>query len=260
MTEQPSPGVTPMARQWALLSGVAAALAAGIGIGLGQSIDGWAGNRGSLVLGGAAIGFVAVTAIAWRTIALARRTDGAEPITLATWVTIGRGGTLVVLAGFLLIEPPTGQAAWLPGVLFAIAAGADAIDGKLARATDSVSELGRRLDVEMDSVTVLFGTVLAVRYGGVPVAFLAVGLARYAFVAGIHYRRWNDRPVSELDPSTARRLLGALAMAAICLALLPVPGTTVSRTVAIGVLVPFVLNFARDWLVVSGRHPTVDRD
>ena len=261
MSAQPSPATSTTAiRQWVLLSGVTVAVAVAIGIGLEQGVETWRAGTVGPVVGGAAIGFVAITAIGWRAIVGARHTDGDEPITLATWVTVGRGGTVVALAGFVLIEPPVGQAAWIPGVLFAVAAGLDAIDGKVARATDSVSELGRRLDVEMDSITVLFGAVLAVRYGAVPAAFLVVGLARYAFVVGIHYRRWRHRAVYELDPRPARRVLGGLAMGAICLALVPVPGTAVSRFVAALVLVPFLLNFVRDWLVVSGRHPTVAPD
>ncbi len=241
-------------RQWLVLSSVPALLAVSAVLWLTVGSDGWSGEQRWLFGVGSTVGFLAITGVAWRAIPAARRTDGAEPITLATWVTIGRGSTLVILTGFLLTEAPTGALAWLPGLLFAVAAGFDAIDGMLARATDTVSELGGRLDVEMDSLAVLFGTLLAVRYGAVPAAFLLVGIARYAFVAGIQYRRRRGLPVFDLDPSTPRRALGGLAMVTLFLALVPMPGSTVTRPLALVVLIPFLGHFLRDWLVVSGRH------
>jgi|AntDeeMetagen681_2_1112603.scaffolds.fasta_scaffold00080_34 CDP-diacylglycerol--glycerol-3-phosphate 3-phosphatidyltransferase len=179
------------------------------------------------------------------------RTD--EPITLATAVTLGRGAALAVFAGFVAAGLPAGRVAWLPAVLFAIAAGLDTVDGAIARATDSVSELGARLDTEMDGLTVLLGTVLIVAADLVAPVFLLVGLARYLFVFGCWLRRRRGRPVGDLPPSQLRRVLGGLAMATIWLALLPVTGPSVTRPVAVVVLLPFVLNFSRDWLAVSGR-------
>ena len=174
-----------------------------------------------------------------------------EPITFATAVTLARGAALAVFAGFLSIGLPPGRAMWLPAVLFAIAAGLDTVDGAIARATDSVSELGGRLDTEMDGLTVLFGTALIVAADLVPTVFLLVGLARYLFVFGCWLRRRRGRPISDLPPSQLRRVLGGLAMATIWLALLPVTGPSVTRPVAVVVLIPFVLNFSRDWLAVS---------
>ncbi|AFZ74423.1 CDP-diacylglycerol--glycerol-3-phosphate 3-phosphatidyltransferase [Natronobacterium gregoryi] len=220
----------------------------------GSPVYAWSSGAGGPFVVGAVLGFVAVVVASWRSITLARQRVGVEPITPATWLTASRGGTLVILAGFLLIARPPDAFAWVPATLFAVAAGLDAVDGTLARATDDVSELGSRLDVEIDSLTVLVGTLLAIQYDVVPVAFLVVGLSRYAFVAGIRYRRWAGRPVYDLDPSTPRRVLGALAMVTIWLALSPIPGPAPTRVLAVVVLFPFVANFARDWLVVSGRR------
>ncbi len=188
-----------------------------------------------------------------RTLVRARLDAGPQPLTLATWITIARGSALALLAGFVVVDPPTGTLVWMPGALFAIAAGLDAVDGVVARRTDSVTEFGARLDTEIDALTVLCGAAIVVLYGVAPVAFLAVGLARYAFVAGIAVRRRRGLSVRGLDRSQARRFLGALAMVAIWLALLPVPGRTGSWLVTAAVLVPFLLQFGRDWLVVSGR-------
>lgn len=202
-----------------------------------------------------AIQFVVVR----RTLVRARLEAGPQPLTLATWLTIARGSALALLAGFVFVGPPAGTLAWVPGALFAIAAGLDAVDGVVARRTDSVTEFGARLDTEIDALTVLCGASIVVLYGFAPAAFLAVGLARYAFVAGIAVRRRRGRSIQKLDRSPARRFLGALAMAAIWLALLPNPGRTGSWLVTSAVLVPFLLQFGRDWLVVSGRlEPRTD--
>jgi len=176
-----------------------------------------------------------------------------ESITLATAVTLARGAALAVFAGFLVTGLSAGQAAWLPAVLFAIAAGLDTVDGVIARATDSVSDLGARLDTEMDGLTVLIGTATVVSADLAPTVFLLVGLARYLFVFGIWRRQRRGLPVYDLPPSQLRRVLGGLAMATIWLALLPVTGPSVTRPVASVVLIPFLFNFCRDWLAVSGR-------
>ncbi len=198
---------------------------------------------------GVAGGLVTVSApVGWAV----GRTD--EPITLATAVTLARGAALAVFAGFLATGLPTGRAVWLPAVLFAVAAGLDTVDGAIARATDSVSDLGARLDTEMDGLTVLIGTTAVVGADLVPMAFLLVGLARYLFVFGIWRRQRRGLPVYDLPPSQLRRVLGGLAMVTIWLALLPVTGPSVTRPVAIVLLVPFLFNFSRDWLAVSGRR------
>ncbi|SDK25822.1 CDP-alcohol phosphatidyltransferase family protein [Natronorubrum texcoconense] len=178
-----------------------------------------------------------------------------HPVTLATWVTVVRGAAVAVLAGFVVAGPPagTGIVSWVPAALFAVAAALDAIDGVLARATDSVTDLGARLDVEIDALVVLVGTIVAVVDGALPSVFLAVGAARYLFVAGQWWRTHRGRPVSALPPNRFRRPLGALAMLAIWLALVPVLAETVMRAVAIAVAVPFLANFCWDWLAVSER-------
>ncbi len=175
-------------------------------------------------------------------------------ITLPTVLTLARGAALAVFVGLLATDIPSGVLAWLPAVLFGFAAGGDAFDGALARATDSVSELGARLDTETDGLTVLFGTVFVVRFELVPAVFLLVGLARYAFIAGIWHRERRGLPVYDLPPSQLRRLLGGAAMVTIWIALLPVVPISVTRPLAVVVAVPFLINFTRDWFAVSGRR------
>lgn len=193
--------------------------------------------------------------VLWRTVTVARRTDGSQRLTLATVITITRGSALVAFAGVVTAGQSTERLQWLAAALFALAVALDAVDGAVARRTDSVTELGARLDTEVDALVVLVGTVAVVAAGTVPVAFLAVGLARYAFVAGSHVRRLRDRPLSELTQSRFRQLTGATIMGTVWVALLPTVGETVSRSLAWVVLVPILVHFLWDWLTVSGRVP-----
>lgn len=233
---------------------VIAAVTAGVAaVSLGGFVLGTDGDTLPRAVVGLTVGALAVAVVVVRTVSRTIESVGSQPLTVATWVTLARGWLLVPFAGFLFIDSGGGTGAWIPGGLFAAAALLDAVDGTIARRTDSVSELGGRLDVEIDSAIVLLGSVAVVLAGSAPVPFLAVGVARYAFVAGIGWRRARGLPVVELDSSQRRRLAGALVMATIWLAVLPVPGPGASRAIATIGAVPVLAGFLRDWLFVSGR-------
>ena len=230
---------------------VTAGNAAMIGLALVALQIGWSAGPSAGFL--AAVGLlVGLESVLFRVVVGER---GRHTVTLATWVTVARGAAVAVLAGFVVAGSPaeTGIVSWVPAALFAVAALLDAVDGVLARATDSVTDLGARLDVEIDALVVLVGTLVAVVDGALPSVFLAVGAARYLFVAARWWRVRHGRPVSELPPNRFRRPLGALAMLAIWLALVPVLENTVTYAFAGLVLVPFLANFCWDWLAVSGR-------
>ena len=234
-------------RQWSVTTLWVAVLSAGAVSLVWARLD---GGVSTLFLAGWGGGLVAVSGVVgW----LVRSVDD-QPLTLATAVTLARGVALAGFGGFLVAGIPAGSLAWAPAVLFAVAAGLDAVDGWIARSTDSVSAFGARLDTEVDGLTVLLGTLLVIRETLVPAVFVAVGVARYLFVFGIWLRRRRGQPVAELPPSQLRRVLGGLAMATIWVALLPVVPLSISRPLAVAVLVPFVINFSRDWLAVSGRR------
>lgn len=247
-------------RGWRSWSFAAVASCLAVAVGLLALWLGWSGGpTGRFVVGTAGLLAVHLLVVAWAIHATAADV-GTEEITIASWLTLLRGVALAVLGGFLVAGRPAGSIGWLPGLLFGIAAAGDAVDGVVARATDSVTDLGGRLDVEVDGLTVLVGTVYAVAGGWVPVAYLLVGLARYAFVAGLWWRDRRGRPVYDLPPSQLRRVLGAAQMAVIFLALLPTPGAGVSSTLAIVAMLPLLLGFGRDWLAVTGvRRPDADR-
>lgn len=176
-------------------------------------------------------------------------------VTLATWVTIARAGAVAVLAGFVATGLPTesGIGHWAPAALFAVAMVFDAVDGAIARRTDSETAFGSRLDVEVDALAILVGSGVAIVAGTLPLVFLTVAVARYLFVAGQRWRAWRGRSVSTLPANRLRRPLGGLAMLAVLLALTPVPGPAVSYWFGLLVAGPVLANFCWDWLAVSGR-------
>ncbi|APX95808.1 CDP-alcohol phosphatidyltransferase family protein [Natronorubrum daqingense] len=178
-----------------------------------------------------------------------------QSVTLATWVTIARAGAVVVLAGFVATGLPTesGIGPWAPAALFALAMVFDAVDGAVARRTNSETAFGSRLDVEVDALAILVGSVVAIAAGTLPLVFLAVAVARYLFVAGRRWRTWRGRSVSTLPANRLRRPLGGFAMLAVLLALTPVPSPAVSYWLGLLVAVPVLANFCWDWLAVSGR-------
>lgn len=230
------PRQTPRWGWAAALSGVATA---GLVLGVGASHELSPG-----FLAAVAVALVAQVAV----LALLDRRDGSGPLTPATLVTVLRGSAAVALAGFLVAGHPA--AAWLPACLFGVAVALDAVDGALARATDTTSAFGAALDTETDALAVLVGVLVAVRAGQAPAIFVAVGLARYAFLAAATLRRYRGSPVGSLPPRASRRVLGAAQMVALALVLAPVPGETVSHLLAVAVMWPVLAGFVRDWLLV----------
>lgn len=170
----------------------------------------------------------------------------------ANWVTVARGLLLAILAGFLVLPRPADALAWAPAVLYTVAIAADLLDGALARFTRRVTVLGATLDMEFDGLGVLVAVGLAVRYGQLPWPYLAVGLARYLFVAGLWWLKRRGRPTYDLTPSALRRIAAGLQMAFISVILWPLFGPPATFVAGACFGIPFLAGFTRDWLVVSG--------
>ena len=167
-------------------------------------------------------------------------------------LTLVRGILLAALAGFLFSPLPPGGLAWLPGLIYTLAATADLFDGYLARRSNQVTQLGKKLDMSLDGLGVLIASVLVVQYGQVPAWYLLVGLARYLFLAGIWLRRRLGKPVYELAHSSTRRPFAGAQMGLIAVVMWPIfspPGTYLAATLF---ALPFLIGFTRDWLTVSG--------
>ncbi len=95
----------------------------------------------------------------------------------ANAVTAVRALLTVVLAVLVV----RGASPTLVTVLAAVALATDAVDGRVARRTGTVSGFGARFDMETDAALLLVLSVYVARDLGVWV--LAIGLARYVFVA-----------------------------------------------------------------------------
>lgn len=152
------------------------ALLAGLSVGVGLGPAGW------LVGVGYALGLAALLGAA------ARRagTTALGPADLVTLARAGLGGGVTALVVDHLAGAAT-PVAVLVGIA-AVALTLDAVDGKVARRTGTVSALGARFDMEVDAFLVL---VLSVQVAGLVGPWvLAIGLMRYVFVAASWTMPW----------------------------------------------------------------------
>lgn len=167
-------------------------------------------------------------------------------------LTLTRGLLTAMLLGFLGLPQPQSWLIWLPGALYVLSDIADFFDGYVARRTNQVTRLGETLDMSFDGLGVLVVALLAVQYGQAPQWYLAVGLARPLFLAGLWLRKRLNLPIYELPPNISRRIFAGLQMGFLGVILLPVfspPGTHIA---ALLFGFPFLAGFLRDWLYVSG--------
>ncbi len=178
---------------------------------------------------------------------------------IANTITLVRGLAIGFLAGFLFSPWPPGRLAWIPGLLYSFVIVGDFFDGYVSRRINQITELGKKLDMEFDSLGALVAVFLAVQYHQLPVWFLFVGVAHYLFVFAIRWRERKGRPVGKLPPSRRRRIIGGCMTGFLSVALWPLfsrPTTTIFGTIFAAAV---VVSVVRDWLLVSGRRaPTMD--
>lgn len=126
--------------------------------------------------------------------------------------------------------------------LAVVALALDAVDGRVARRTGTVSPLGARLDGEADAFLML---VLSVHVAaGVGAWVLAIGLVRYAFAMAGWVLPWMR---ADLPPRYWRKVVTAVAGIALVWAVADLPGTYAALGVATLLLAE---SFGRDvgWL------------
>jgi len=104
-------------------------------------------------------------------------------ITLPTWLTLSRIAVLAPLALLLVVDDPRARAVAL--VLFVAAAATDWLDGRLARARDEVSPLGRCLDPIADKLLVATPLIMLLGTGEAPVVPVLVILLRELTISGL---------------------------------------------------------------------------
>jgi len=192
----------------------------------------------------------------WQRQELNRASEGAPLYPTLGWangLTLLRGGLIVLTGGFLFQPQAVGIIAWLPGGLYAIAAILDRMDGFVARRSKQTSLLGGELDTVYDALGLLVAPLLAVGYGKIHWSFLLVSAAYYVFVWGLYWRRTHNLPVYPLMPSMLRRTLAGFQMGFVAFILLPCFHAPLTIIIGIAFMLPILLGFIVDWLVVSGR-------
>ena len=134
--------------------------------------------------------------------------------------------------------------------LTAVALALDAVDGKVARRTGTVSALGARFDMEIDAFLILVLSVYAGdRFGWWTVA---LGAYRYLFVAASWAMPWMT---AALPPRFSRKTVAAIQGVVLALVtpdLLPHAAAVIALVIALGTL---TWSFGRDivWLHQARR-------
>jgi phosphatidylglycerophosphate synthase len=168
----------------------------------------------------------------------------ADLVTLARSVIVG--GVAALVAGSLAGPVPD-------GALTALAVAAlmlDAVDGRVARSTRTVSAVGARFDMEVDSVLVLLLSVYLAPSLGLWV--LAIGSAHYLLLVARWALPWLRRPVPPRYWCKIVAAVQAIVLTAVAAGALP---PVVAVLALVGVAVLLAESFGREvwWLWRSHR-------
>lgn len=163
-------------------------------------------------------------------------------LTPADRVTLARAGLVAVCAvlvvlGLIGVIPVR---SWPLFLVAAVAAPLDLVDGAVARRTGTVTNRGARWDVEADAA---FAGVLSIGVATFAPWALAIGAARYLFVAGGHVRpAWRRA----LPYSLSRRVIGGAQAVALVIAIAPFVPLWVGQSATAAALAALVFSFGRD--------------
>ena len=173
-----------------------------------------------------------------------------------TVVSLARALLLGLFAGFLALPRPGPEAntaiAWWPALLFLLVALGDGLDGWLARRSRTPTELGARLDTELDGAAIFLAVAVGVRWQVLPVWYLLVGGLRYIYVLTLWLHRRAGKQVHALPSSNNRRLIAGLQLGFLCAVLWPIVPAPGARIAAWVFGLPMVLSFLRDGCVATG--------
>jgi phosphatidylglycerophosphate synthase len=177
-------------------------------------------------------------------------------ITPADWVTLTRALLVAGVAG--LVAASVDRPVPVPElvVLASVALALDAVDGRVARRTGTVSPFGARFDGEVDAFLILLLSIVVARDLGGWV--LAIGGARYALLVAGWAVRWLAAP---LPFRYWRKVVAAVAGVVLAVAaagVLPRPVAAIAVGIA---LVLLAESFGRDvvWLYSTGAGPVTRR-
>ncbi len=181
---------------------------------------------------------------------LAVRRSGMSALGPANRITVARmtlaGGVLALVVDGSDAGEPVGGIIMLAAVALAL----DAVDGRIARHTGTVSQLGARFDMEVDAFLILVLSLLVARSLGPWV--LVIGAMRYAFVASARLMSWLREP---LPPSFARKTVAAVQGIILVVASTPAVPRRAALALTAVALVLLVWSFARDIVWLWRRRP-----
>jgi CDP-diacylglycerol--glycerol-3-phosphate 3-phosphatidyltransferase len=113
--------------------------------------------------------------------------------------------------------------------------------------------MGASLDTVFDALGLVVAPLLAVLYAKVHWSYLLVSVAYYLFQTGVYWRRRHGRVVYPLPPNILRRTLAGFQMGYVAVALWPPFHSSITIPAGFGFMIPVLLGFLVDWLLVSGR-------
>lgn len=195
--------------------------------------------------------------LTWQRLPLNRRATEAplyNTLGPANRLTLLRAWLIATVAGFVFQPWPEGPAlAWLPGMLYFAAAMLDRVDGLVARRSGQGSLLGEALDTISDALGLAVASLLAVGYGQTHWSFLIFAAAYYLFHLGMRWRKARGLPVYPLPPALHRRVWAGFQMGYLVVALWPLFYPPLTWLGGFAFMMPALIGFVVDWLIVSGR-------
>jgi phosphatidylglycerophosphate synthase len=197
---------------------------------------------------------VAVTCGAITNVALARGLSHyhVERLSPADWVTLARATLAVGVAALIADSLHRPAPVTMLVSLAALALALDAVDGWVARRTRTTARLGAHFDAEVDAFLILVLSVYVARSTGAWV--LAIGAARYAFLAAAWLLPWIREP---LPPRYLRKVVAATQGIVLTIAAADVLPRTLTQAALVGALVLLAESFGRDvWWLRRNRHGT----
>jgi phosphatidylglycerophosphate synthase len=168
----------------------------------------------------------------------------------ADWVTLARATLAVGVAA--LVADSFGEPAHITALvtLSAVALALDAVDGWVARRSETTSKLGAQFDGEVDAFLILVLSAYVARSTGAWV--VAIGLARYAFFAAGWIWPWMRAP---LPPRYWRKVVAATQGIVLTVAAADVVPPALAKAAILGALALLCESFGRDtWWLWSHRH------
>jgi phosphatidylglycerophosphate synthase len=164
----------------------------------------------------------------------------ADLVTLVRAVLVG-GVTTLVVDGSVPVP--------LLVTVASVALALDAVDGRVARRTGTISPFGARFDMEVDAFLIL---VLSVQVAGeLGPWVLAIGVMRYLFVVASRMFGWLRAP---LPHSLLRKTVAAVQGVVLAVAASGVFGPLVSASVVALALASLLWSFGRDLVWLRGQR------